>query len=120
LSSFGFTTHFGNTALNFDRTFDGVNSAGKLQEKAIAHGFHEPPAAGLYRGVDDGAAQSGHRGQRTGLIITHEMTVTDDIGQNDRSEPAFHVALQNGSTRICPWIDETGPLLSEQWPWPLR
>jgi len=24
------------------------------------------------------------------------MAVTDDIGQNDRSEPAFHMALQNG------------------------
>jgi hypothetical protein len=69
LRSFRFTAHFGNTALNFDRTFDSVDSAGKFQEKAVAHCLHKPPAAGLYTGVDDGAAQSGHRGQRSGLII---------------------------------------------------
>src|SRR5579864_992370 len=93
-SSFRFTAHFGNTALNFDRTFDGIDSAGKFQEKTVAHCLYKPTATRLYGGVDYGAAQSGHRGQRSGLVIPHEMAVTDDIGQNDRGEPAFHMALQ--------------------------
>src|SRR5579872_4108868 len=111
-SSFRFTAHFGNTVLNFDRTFDGIDSAGKFQEKAVAHCFHKPPAMGRYGGVDDGVAQSGHRGQRTGLVIAHQIAVTDDIGQNDRSKPAFHMALPNVSTRICIWIDKDAPLPS--------
>src|SRR4029077_9550490 len=64
LRSFGFTAHFGYTVLNRDRTFDGINGAGKFQQKAVTHGFHEPTAAGFDGGVDDDASQGAHRAER--------------------------------------------------------
>ena len=106
MSSFRFTTHFGNTALNFDRTFDAIDSAGKLQEKAVTHRFHDPPAAGFYGGVDDGLRKPATAASVPASSSPMRWLYPTISAKTIAASLRFHGALPNESTRICPSADE--------------
>ena len=87
---------FGYGVLYLDSTFNGINCAGELGNKAIARGAEDPaPMRGDQSISDDPVCGEG--AERAHLIPAHEAAVTLDIGGENRGELSFDRVRFHGS-----------------------
>ena len=79
----------GHFALDVDGAAHGVDDAGELDEQAVADGLDDPPAMPVDLGVGDLAPDRLQGKQRPLLVLAHQPGIADDIGRQDRRQPAF-------------------------------
>ena len=77
-------------ALDHGRTLDGVDDAGELDQRAVAHELDHAAAEFLDSGVDQFAPAALQPLKRADLVLAHEPAVADHIGCKDRGEPSLH------------------------------
>ena len=70
---------FGDSALYVERTFDRVDDAGELDERAIAHQFDDAASKFSNGWVHQVRPQSFERSQSPSLILAHEAAVSNYI-----------------------------------------
>ena len=81
----------GQGRLQFGGTAYGTDSAGKLDENAIAHDLHDPTFVGGHERCQDFGALFPEGRYRPVFICLHQTAVADDVGQNDGGEAALHI-----------------------------
>ena len=80
----------GHSALDHGSTLDGVDDAGELDQRAIAHELDDAAVELFDRGVDQFAAAALQPLQRADLILAHEAAVADHVGSKYRGKPSLH------------------------------
>jgi hypothetical protein len=96
---------FTNRFLDLDRAGDGIDRAGKLDERSVAHQFDHATRMRGDRWVDDLAPQRLEARQCSRLINLHETRIANHIGRKDgRESPLdtrFGHSICNSSSREC-------------------
>jgi hypothetical protein len=85
-----------------------VHNAWKLDQKAVACMFEDPPLVDCNRGIEQFRANDIQVGQRAFLIDAHKAAVTHHVGCEDSGQSAFHLALgSSAETRdqMYPFVD---------------
>jgi hypothetical protein len=85
--------------LNFRRTIDGFNNAGKLSKQAVAQQFHNAAAMFGDPWINDFATVLLQQGQRARLILAHHSAVADGVSSQYCSQPSFHYSA--ASCDLC-------------------
>jgi hypothetical protein len=81
---------FGHATLDRDRTGDGLDHAGKLDQQAIAGRLDDAaPVFGYFR-IDEFASMTSEPRKGAGLILTHEAAVSGDISGEDGRQSALN------------------------------
>ena len=83
----------GHSALDHGSTLDGVDDAGELDQRAIAHELDDAAMEFLDRGVDQFAAAALQSLQRADLIFAHEAAVADHVGSKYCGKPSLHMLV---------------------------
>src|SRR5262249_3749423 len=76
-------------SLHDNRAFDSGDNAGKLQQKAITGGLHDPTAMFFNEGIDELGAVRFQRRKCPAFVPLHEPAVAGNICTNDGREPAL-------------------------------
>ena len=74
--------------LHREGAFDRVDDAAELDQRAVADQLDDAAVVGGDGGVEDGLAVALQGGQRAGLVAGHHAGIADDVGGEDRREPA--------------------------------
>ena len=85
--TFGLT--LGDRLLHGDRAGDGIDDRGELDDRAVAHQLDD---AALVLGddrIDRLGAKRLDRGKRAGLVGFDQARIADDVGGQDRRQPAL-------------------------------
>ena len=69
---------------------DGIDDAGELDERAVAHEFDDTAMELFYRGVDQFATAALQSRERAYLILAHEAAVADHVGSKYCGKPSLH------------------------------
>src|SRR5262245_13896829 len=69
--------------LQFDGPFDGIDSAGELNQYAVAHELHNSAAISGYKRLENFSATAFEYGQSTGFVALHKAAVANYIGGQD-------------------------------------
>ncbi len=79
----------GDRLLHRDRAGDGIDHRGELDDRPVAHQLDDPALVLGQQRVDRLLAQGLDRGQRAGLVLLDQARVADDVGGQDRRQPAL-------------------------------
>ena len=76
--------------MDFNGIAHGIDSAGKLDQHAVAGGLDDAPAMGGYGGINKGLSDRLEPGQRAFLVSAHEAAIPGDIRRQHRRQSPFH------------------------------
>ena len=79
----------GDDLLDRDRAGHGIDHRGELDDGAVAHQLDDAALVLGQQRVDRGLAQRLDRGQRASLVGLDQARVADDVGGQDRHQPAL-------------------------------
>jgi len=103
---------FGLGALDLDRTVQGLNCAGELDQKPVAHGLDQPAAMfGNFR-FEHFAQIGPEMGARCHLVDLAVARVADNVGDQDGGKPALH-AIGPNDRRVPPKPPKDEPIARE-------
>jgi hypothetical protein len=74
---------FGHSLLNRDRTLDGIDRTGEIGDNTVARAAEDPSAI-CGDALVENNARGGQLAQGADLVLTHQSTITFDIGREDR------------------------------------
>jgi len=80
--------------LDHGSTLDGIDDAGELDERPVAHEFDHATVEFLDRGVDQFATATLQSFERAYLVLAHEAAVANHIGSKYRGKPSLHTCLR--------------------------
>ncbi len=79
----GFRIRGGQGALDGGGALDGIDHAGKLNERAIAHELDDPAMEFFDRRIDHIPAADFEECQGAGFVLAHEAAIANHIGDKD-------------------------------------
>ncbi len=80
----------GHSALDHGSTLDGIDDAGELDERAVAHELDDAAVVLLDRGVDQFATAALQSLERAYLVLAHEAAVANHVGSKYCGKPSLH------------------------------
>ena len=80
----------GHPALDRGGALDGIDDAGELDERAVAHELDDAAMELLDRGVDQFPAATLQSRKRADLILAHEAAVANHVGSKYCGKPSLH------------------------------
>ena len=89
----------GDRLLHRHRAGDRVDHRGELDDRPVAHQLDDPALVLGQQRVDRLLAQALDRGQRAGLVLLDQARVADDVGRQDRRQPALDARGGCGALR---------------------
>jgi hypothetical protein len=75
---------------------NGVYDAAKLHQGAVADQLDDAPVVLGGLGLDKLSANCLERRERPSLVGSHEAAVTDNVGSEDRGQPALYAFFAHG------------------------
>ena len=83
----------GHPALYHSSTLDGLDDAGELDERAVAHELDHAAVVLLDLGLDQFATAPLQSLERTDLVLAHEAAVANHVGSKYCGKPSLHMCL---------------------------
>ena len=84
----------GHSALDHGSALDGIDDAGELDQRAVAHQLDHAAMEFLDRRVDQFATAALQSLERADLVLAHEAAVADHVGSKYCGKPSLHACLR--------------------------